>query len=264
MPASTMNELETTTDAFLKGAIEVVQPVRGHRSGLDALLLAASVPGGAEGRLADFGAGTGVVGMAVACRCRNLTADLIERDASLTNLARRSLVLPVNGCFAARVTPVEADIATSAAVRREAGLEDESYNWVVANPPFNDLTHRASPDEGKAAAHMMDGDMLDRWLRSMAATAAPRGELRLILRPGNLAVLLSAAAGRFGNVRIKPVYGQPGEPAYRILVGGLKGSRAPLQILEPFQVHEVGGGFTPHAEAVFSGEAVIEMAGSDG
>ena len=54
---------ELSRDRFFRGGFEVLQPVNGgHRSGSDALLLAASIEERASGQLADLGAGAGVAG----------------------------------------------------------------------------------------------------------------------------------------------------------------------------------------------------------
>ena len=57
----------------------------GHRSGMDAVLLAATVPGDQKGYVADLGAGVGVVGMAVAHRCPWAGVDLFELDQDLVS-----------------------------------------------------------------------------------------------------------------------------------------------------------------------------------
>ena len=58
-----------TIDAFHRGAFHIVQPNgRGHRSGMDAMLLAALVVDERAIRVADLGAGAGAAGMAVASR----------------------------------------------------------------------------------------------------------------------------------------------------------------------------------------------------
>ena len=58
----------TTDDAFLGGALQMLQPQNSYRAGLDAVLLAAaaSILPGAGARVLDVGAGVGVVGLAVA------------------------------------------------------------------------------------------------------------------------------------------------------------------------------------------------------
>jgi len=54
---------ETTDDAFLGGALRILQPKTGFRAGMDSLLLAASIDG--RGHILDVGAGAGVVGLDV-------------------------------------------------------------------------------------------------------------------------------------------------------------------------------------------------------
>jgi tRNA1(Val) A37 N6-methylase TrmN6 len=61
---------------------------------MDAMLLAATVPHGASGVLADLGAGAGGAGLAAISRLPQLDAVLIERSPVMADCARRSLRLP--------------------------------------------------------------------------------------------------------------------------------------------------------------------------
>lgn len=70
---------ESTLDAFHRGAFHLIQPRRGHRAGMDAMMLAASLPGSFAGRLADLGSGAGAAGLAVATRCPDATVALVEQ-----------------------------------------------------------------------------------------------------------------------------------------------------------------------------------------
>jgi tRNA1(Val) A37 N6-methylase TrmN6 len=70
-----------TLDAFHRGRFHLLQPAeRGHRAGMDAMMLAAAVPSAFAGRLADFGAGAGAAGLAVLSRCAGARALLVERS----------------------------------------------------------------------------------------------------------------------------------------------------------------------------------------
>ena len=59
---------DVTEDAFLGGQLRLRQLKSGHRAGHDAMLLAASTPARSGDRVADFGAGVGAAGLAVAKR----------------------------------------------------------------------------------------------------------------------------------------------------------------------------------------------------
>ena len=57
---------------------------------------------------------------------------------------------------------------------------------------------------------------------------------------------------------ILPILPRAGEPAVRILLRGVKGSKAPLSLLAPlFVLSQADGQFTPQAEAIHRGEAGI-------
>ena len=62
--------------------------------------------------------------------------------------------------------------------------------------------------------------------------------------------ILAAFDGRFGNIRVRPIYPRLNAPAIRVLVEGTKGSRAPMSVSPPFVLHGDGHGFTPEAEAI--------------
>ena len=80
--------LELTEDAFLGGQLRLRQLKSGHRAGHDAVLLAAATPARPGDRVADFGAGVGVAGLAVARRVAGIDLVLVEIDAALASLAR--------------------------------------------------------------------------------------------------------------------------------------------------------------------------------
>ena len=79
--------LETSEDAVLGGRLRLRQPLRGHRVGHDAILLAAATAGRAGEQVIDLGAGVGAAGLALASRVPGLRVTLVEIDAALCELA---------------------------------------------------------------------------------------------------------------------------------------------------------------------------------
>ena len=228
-----------TIDAFHHGGFYLVQPEgKGHRAGLDAMLLAALVPDDAVGRLADLGAGAGAAGFAVASRIPDLLVTLFERSAQMVECANRSMILPQNRHLASRISVLQADVALGGRARLAAGLADSLYDHVIMNPPFNDSTDRTTPDDLKAEAHAMTEHMFSQWIRTACAIARPGGQLSLIARPHSLAEIISACDRRFGGLQVTPVHPRPGQNAIRILLIGIKASRARLALCPPLFVHD--------------------------
>ena len=234
-----------TIDAFHHGRFHVVQPKgRGHRSGMDAMLLAALVPELVSGeravRVADLGAGAGAAGMAVASRIEGADVVLVERSPDMAAFAEKSLALEENARFAARCRVLQADVSLTGRARVAAGLADDSFDHVIMNPPFNDPGDRRTPDDLKAEAHAMVEDLFESWIRTAGAILVPGGQLSLIARPESIGEIIAACGRRFGGLEITLLHPRSGENAVRLLVTAIKGSRARLAFRAPLVMHDEG------------------------
>jgi tRNA1(Val) A37 N6-methylase TrmN6 len=248
-----------TLDAFHRGDFFLVQPRKGHRAGMDAMMLAAAVPSGFSGRLADLGAGAGAAGLAVASRCENAKVVLIERSEEMADFARRSIAHEANARIAGRAEILVADVTLTGRARQQAGLADRMFDFAIMNPPFNAGADRASPDALRRSAHVMEDDALfERWLRTASAILRPRGGFALIARPQSLPVILAAMEGRFGGASIKPILPRPDEAAIRIVVRATRGSRAGLSLMPALSIHEADGErFSAQTDAITNGRATL-------
>jgi tRNA1(Val) A37 N6-methylase TrmN6 len=92
-----------------------------------------------------------------------------------------------------------------------------------------------------------------------AALAAPDGWLALIHRADKLGDILAICAGRFGDLRIAPIYPKQGVSAIRVVVRGRKGSRAAPMLRPGLVLHGADGRFTEPAETLHRGRALLSM-----
>lgn len=248
---------ESTVDAFHFGRFYVAQPAKGgHRSGMDAMLLASMVADEGEVRVADLGAGAGAAGLAVASRLEKAEVTLVERSTLMADYARRSLALHENERIAPRIKVVEADVTLTGKARIDAGLEDETFDHVIMNPPFNDANDRRTPDAIKAEAHAMTDGLFESWIKTAGAIMKPGGQLSLIARPESIAEIIAACGKRFGGLEITLIHPRDGENAVRMLVSAIKGSRARLSFRAPFIMHGADGHkFTSFVDDLNNGRA---------
>ncbi|WP_019223436.1 tRNA1(Val) (adenine(37)-N6)-methyltransferase [Bartonella rattaustraliani] len=250
------NQSDETIDSFHRGKFYLVQPrKRGHRSGMDAMLLASLVPNHLKGKVVDFGAGAGAAGLAVASRCLKVHVTLVERSAFMVSYAQKTLMLKQNEELAERISLLEADVALKGKDRLKAGLADNSFDFAIMNPPFNSPTDRKTPDKQKSEAHVMLAEgMFENWLRSAAAIVKPGGYLGLIARPQSLNDILHALEGRFGGVCIIPVHARVKTAAIRLLFYAKRGSRAALSVLPALIMHEGDShAFSPRIDEINNG-----------
>jgi tRNA1(Val) A37 N6-methylase TrmN6 len=251
--ADLVKQLSLTRDAFLGGRLIVSQPGQGFRAGLDSVLLGASVAPGAASLL-DLGAGAGTAALVALAHAEALTATLVEAEAEMAALA--ALNLDANG-LGGRGRVLTLDVTARGALRAAAGLPADHYASVIGNPPFFDpAAGSASMWRARAAARHMEAAALDLWVRAAATSAAPGGEVIFVHTAVALPALLQSFEARFGALTVLPLSPREGAPASRILIRGIKGSRAPLTLCATRALHEPAGrAFRPEFDAIFRGAA---------
>jgi len=253
-----MSELlaDTTEDAFLGGKLCLRQPRSGHRSGHDAILLAAATSARAGDRVVEFGAGVGAAGLALARRVAGINLVLVEIDPQLARLARENVSA---NDIAAGV--IALDVTSSAEAFAAAGLKADSADVVLMNPPFNDAArHRASPDPARASAHVADSETLDAWIHASRRLLKSGGALTLIWRADGLSEVLAALGRGFGSLSIMPVHGDAVTPAIRVLIRAVKGGRAPTRILPSLLLKDESGLPNKQVAKMLAGEEGLPLA----
>jgi tRNA1(Val) A37 N6-methylase TrmN6 len=246
----------TSEDALLGGKLVLRQPVRGHRFGHDAVLLAAATPARSGEHAIELGSGVGAAGLTLARRVEGLAVTLVEIDPNLTALARENAA---RNSLGERVRAISLDIAASPAQFAAAGLSPNAADHVLMNPPFN-APHHPSPDRARRLARAATPDTLGQWINAAARLLRPNGVLTLIWRADGLADVLVALAASFGAMAIMPVYPKPAAAAIRVLVRAVKESHAPLALLPGLILAEADNTPTAQAEAILRDGAALVLA----
>jgi tRNA1(Val) A37 N6-methylase TrmN6 len=247
---------EVSEDAVLGGRLVLRQPLRGHRFGHDAILLAAAVEASPGEHAVDLGAGVGTAGLALAHRVPGLSVTVAEIDLDLAALAAGNAK---RNQLDGRVRAVCLDVEASAAAFAEAGLPPASAAHVLMNPPFNLSSHQASPDRARRVAHLASDETSRRWLGTAARLLGASGVVTLIWRADGLADVLPALAPDFGSVSVLPVYPKPNTAAIRVLVRAIKGGQGPLKLLPGLLLADGNNKPTEQAEAILRGNSALLM-----
>lgn len=245
-----------THDAFLGGRLQIGQPEKGFRAGSDSVLLGASVRAGAT-RILDLGAGVGTAGLVASLWAPGADVLLAEREAEALVLAKENVA---HNNLSNRVRIAEIDVTARGPVREAAGLLPDCFDTIIANPPFFEKG-RGTPagTAQRDAARHAASDEIDAWVRTAASVAAPRGTAIFILPAARLGDALAAFETRFGGIDILPIAARPGVDAKRVLIRGIKGSRAGLRLLAPLVLHDASGNeFAPKTADVLMGRIKLD------
>ena len=237
---------DATHGHLLGGSVQYAQPRHGFRSGIEPVLLAASVPAKAGDRVLEGGSGAGAALLCVAARVAGVDGVGVERDAPLTELATQNA--------AANNWPTLCFITADVTALPDLG----AFDHAIANPPYHAAGGTPSPDAARhGAKHAPDG-LLAAWAGSLARILRPRGSLTCILPAASLPEALAAFAGAACQPSVMlPLWPRAGEPAKLLLLRGVKGGRMPFQVLAGLVLHAADGGFTPEAEAILRGGGAL-------
>jgi tRNA1(Val) A37 N6-methylase TrmN6 len=244
--------VQTSENAVLGGRLMLRQPLRGHRVGHDAILLAAATAAKPGEHAIEFGAGVGAAGLALALRVPALTVTLVEIDPELAALAQENAAR--NG-LADRVRVITGDVE-----QLDASLR-ETADRVLMNPPFNDARrHNVSPDPQRRRAHVADTELLLRWVGSAERVLRQNGVLTLIWRADELDHVLAALRPSFGNVGALPVLPRADASPIRVLVRAVKGVGWTQRDYAALALNDAAGKPTSEAEAVLRHANTLALA----
>ena len=232
-----------TDDAFLGGRLNILQPRKGFRAGLDAVVLAASVPARARHLVCDLGSGVGTAGLCLAARVGSVHVTAVDVDAAMLAVAVRNAER--NG-LGESFAVIEADLAG-----RARGLPRQHFHHVLTNPPFHDDARGTrAPEDRKAMSKSIAGEALLHWLRLARAMTRPGGTVTAILPPAQLPVALEALSARGLGITVIPLWPGSGRSAKRMIVQLRTNSAAPLIMAPGILLHGPDGKPTVEAEEI--------------
>ena len=243
-------------DAFLGGKLQILQPEKGYRAGIDAVLLAASIPTSEGDTLFEAGIGTGVAAACLATRVPGVNIAGVEIASRYALIAEENFKR--NGLHE-RIRVLKGDLCDSMRHDQLDWPGPSSVSHAYANPPFfEEHTVKAPADGLRAQAHLLKAGELETWVKVMANAVKPRGTVSIIHPASSLLALLAAMEPKLGALTVMPLRSHRTDAASRIIVRGTKGSKAPLRLLPGLVLHEAGSNsYVDEVDAVLrAGEAL--------
>lgn len=233
-----------TNDAFFGGKLTIKQPVKGFRSGSDAVLLAASLWGQENESFLEIGCGAGVASLCAAYRLQGAHVRGIDFDESLVKLAQENAL---HNQMSDRVTFQVQDIQNHL-----EELKPQSFDCVFSNPPyFRDSTPSLHQTRTQSR-HYKDKSFLKTWVNFCLKMAKPRGYVHFIFPSSDLQVLLSLLPlGRVGGMTLFPLWSREDSlHSKRILISLRKGVSSPSIVYKGLILHTTAQEYTKEAHAI--------------
>lgn len=234
--------MDSTLDTIRN--IKIYQSKNGYRFSVDALLLYSFVNLPIAKRIADFGAGSGIIGILLAKKYSEAHVDLIELQPTLLKLAERNV--RQNG-LEERITVIGCDIRTIIKEGMAAEIPSGGhYDLIVSNPPFRrPKTGLVSTKEEKAVARHEIKLKLPELVSASGFLLRSRGRLFLIYHPERLVELADTLKrARMEVKRLRFVHSDVSSEAKMVLVEAVKDGRPGLKIENPCILYKAKGDYS--------------------
>jgi len=219
---------DLTCDRFLDGRLQIHQPQRGFRAGVDAVFLAAAVNAKAGQRVLELGCGVGVASLCLARRVPGLVLHGVEVQADYAKLARRN----------AHENAIALQVVTADLSDLPPALLGQSFDHVFANPPYFDRTRGTRADDAGRDRALAGDTPLQAWLDVATRRLKPGGQLTFIQKADRLPDLLGAIDRRLGSVVVRPLAPRLGRRSELVIMAARKGGRGAFQLLAPLVLHQ--------------------------
>jgi tRNA1Val (adenine37-N6)-methyltransferase len=232
--------------------IKLYQNKKGYRFSVDALILYSFVNMHRAYRIADLGAGSGIVGILLAKKYHDSEVALIEIQNSLAGLAEKNVLL---NNLKKRVYVVKADIKTLTPPTLplvRGGIRWGHYDLVVSNPPFRrQKTGLISPTDEKAIArHEIELKLAD-LIQASCSLLKSKGRFCMIYHPSRLVELIDALREKhLEPKRLRFVHSNLMTEAKMVLVEAIKDGRTEMKIENPLYIYREDGTYTDEMKAL--------------
>jgi len=236
-----------TAGTLLGGRVRYEQPAEGYRTGLEPVLLAASVPAEAGDRVLEAGTGAGAGLLCLAARVAGFAGVGVELDPALAALAAANFAS--NGF----------DHLTVQACDLLAWQPASRFDHAFANPPWHDAAATASPVAARRAAKQAGDGLLRDWIAAMGGLLRPQGTLSLILPVACLnEAMVSLEMLGFQEVTLFPLWPYQGRPAKMIILQGKYRGRGRSKVLFGLVLHDPAG-LTEEAEMILRSGGALPL-----
>lgn len=219
--------------------LRLFQPRHGYRYSLDALLLARFCavlkPGG---RIADLGAGCGIISLVLARVNPEASVLAIEKNHEMAELIERNIS---HNDLAGRVSVQAGDV-----IDLRGSHPDSTFDLVVSNPPYRiPRSGRISPLAGRdAARHETTAGLAD-FLAAAKYLVKPSGRICFIQLPSRLAEFMALAVQmKLSVLRLRMIHNNAESPATMFMAELAKGRRSAPLVESPLLVRDMQGEYT--------------------
>ena len=209
------------------GGLRVIQKKDGPYFSIDAVILADFAEVRKGNKVADLGAGGGIISLLLASKTELDKITAVEIQEELADVARRNAMI--------NNLDDKIDVVTDDLKLANKNFPAEQFDLVVTNPPYRVVgSGRLNPNSSRAIARHEIKCTLDDILRSGFHLLKNHGRFAIVYRPDRLVDLISGCRKyRLEPKRLQVVYPDYEHESNLVLLEAVKNGQADCRIMKP-------------------------------
>jgi len=240
-----MMYLNERIDDLQRGGLRVIQRADAFRFGTDAVLLADFAAPRRHDRVCDLGTGTGIIPLLLYARENTISADAVEIQPDMADMAARSMAL--NG-LNEKIRVLPGDLRSIRTL-----LPHARYDLVTCNPPYGKAGGTLlNPDASKRLARHEESCAIEDVACAAAWLLQNGGRLCCVFPAARMIELSDAMRKyRMAPKRIRMVHSRVEKAAHLCLMEGMLDARPGLIIESPLVIYDENNAYTPELRRIY-------------
>ena len=232
-------------DDLQRGGLRVIQRADAFRFGTDAVLLADFAAPRRHDRVCDLGTGTGVIPLLLYARENTISADAVEIQPDMADMAARSMAM--NG-LNEKIRVLPGDLRSIRTL-----LPHARYDLVTCNPPYGKAGGTLlNPDASKRLARHEESCAIEDVACAAAWLLQNGGRLCCVFPAARMIELSDAMRKyRMAPKRIRMVHSRVEKAAHLCLMEGMLDARPGLMIEPPLVIYDENNAYTPELRRIY-------------
>lgn len=232
-------------DDLQRGGLRVIQRADAFRFGTDAVLLADFAAPRRHDRVCDLGTGTGIIPLLLYARENTISADAVEIQPDMADMAARSMAL--NG-LSEKIRVLPGDLRQIRTL-----LPHARYDLVTCNPPYGKAGGTLlNPDASKRLARHEESCAIEDVVCAAAWLLQNGGRLCCVFPAARMIELSDAMRKyRMASKRIRMVHSRVEKAAHLCLMEGMLDARPGLIIEPPLVIYDENNAYTPELRRIY-------------
>ena len=232
-------------DDLQRGGLRVIQRADAFRFGTDAVLLADFAAPRRHDRVCDLGTGTGIIPLLLYARENTISADAVEIQPDMADMAVRSMAL--NG-LSEKIRVLPGDLRQIRTLLLHA-----RYDLVTCNPPYGKAGGTLlNPDASKRLARHEESCAIEDVACAAAWLLQNGGRLCCVFPAARMIELSDAMRKyRMAPKRIRMVHSRVEKAAHLCLMEGMLDARPGLIIEPPLVIYDENNAYTLELRRIY-------------